>query len=176
MRLPDDLRFNSRAPRGARPAQSALMCLSSGFNSRAPRGARRPWPCASENFVQFQFTCPSRSTTFFPDIMSLNASVSIHVPLAEHDVTKLLAISPVVVSIHVPLAEHDQSWTAEVAAASGFNSRAPRGARPNAEKRTGQSFKVSIHVPLAEHDLPPYLSASCPFSFNSRAPRGARRP
>ena len=37
------------------------------------------------HFVVFQFTCPSRSTTFGRRNLLAHASVSIHVPLAEHD-------------------------------------------------------------------------------------------
>ena len=33
--------------------------------------------------------------------------VSIHVPLAEHDLLMLAETVPLLVSIHVPLAEHD---------------------------------------------------------------------
>ena len=81
------------------------------------------------------------------------ATVSIHVPLAEHDAFPNGDVPEVrLVSIHVPLAEHDLP-----------------------ESRKMQSMVVSIHVPLAEHDL--LLLPSCPdaLRFNSRAPRGARR-
>jgi len=39
--LREEDRFNSRAPRGARPFRHSQMMISSRFNSRAPRGARR---------------------------------------------------------------------------------------------------------------------------------------
>ena len=127
--------------------------------------------------VSFQFTCPSRSTTF-------------------------LLLQPLFfcfVSIHVPLAEHDRIDHRSYAEQGSFNSRAPRGARPllRANPRTAAAFQftcpsrstttagsrrcctggfqftcpsrsttsvrvirgkllpVSIHVPLAEHDAPP---------------------
>ena len=78
--------FNSRAPRGARLSMYAFMLFSKSFNSRAPRGARQ---------VRYggSYFC---------------ARVSIHVPLAEHD-----------------LADGEEE-TREMS----FNSRAPRGARP----------------------------------------------
>ena len=56
--------------------------------------------------------------------------VSIHVPLAEHDVLSLIMVDRVfMVSIHVPLAEHDSPVISMFI-----------------------KFVVSIHVPLAEHD------------------------
>ena len=60
------------------------------FNSRAPRGARRVVSLLS-----------------FGDII-----VSIHVPLAEHDITEGRVIAAKRVSIHVPLAEHDRAHAA----------------------------------------------------------------
>ena len=56
---------------------------------------------------QFQFTCPSRSTTVIFSPVSGALGVSIHVPLAEHDLVAAGGISDRIVSIHVPLAEHD---------------------------------------------------------------------
>ena len=77
----------------------------------------------------FQFTCPSRSTTQVHVPLALEGHVSIHVPLAEHDVadTDLYVID--LVSIHVPLAEHDADGAPTLGVVTGFNSRAPRGAR-----------------------------------------------
>ena len=79
-------------------------------------------------------------------------TVSIHVPLAEHDGMEFPDTYQCVVSIHVPLAEHDEE--------------------------TGkyyQMIRVSIHVPLAEHDHTVKNSGLENISFNSRAPRGARQ-
>ena len=77
--------------------------------------------------------------------------VSIHVPLAEHDLENELLVVLLLVSIHVPLAEHD-------------------AVSRSAVKLEG----VSIHVPLAEHDLVRQLHRLGRHGFNSRAPRGAR--
>ena len=55
------------------------------FNSRAPRGARRDKPAHAEPLGEFQFTCPSRSTTEVLCAPTAVNGVSIHVPLAEHD-------------------------------------------------------------------------------------------
>ena len=100
--------FNSRAPRGAR--QSVLDTISdgiSGFNSRAPRGARL---VVARGHID-------------------GVDVSIHVPLAEHDVALDLMADRQKVSIHVPLAEHDCCSRPRSQRPCRFNSRAPRGAR-----------------------------------------------
>ena len=57
------------------------------------------------------------------------------------------------VSIHVPLAEHDLRIALKMRLRRGFNSRAPRGARHYQRTQTYATQLVSIHVPLAEHDL-----------------------
>ena len=100
---------------------------------------------------EFQFTCPSRSTTGAEYPSMAAAAVSIHVPLAEHDVEGKIPERVVQVSIHVPLAEHDVN---------------PR--------TIARRLRVSIHVPLAEHDAVLRRLAERRQSFNSRAPRGAR--
>ena len=56
-------------------------------------------------------------------------SVSIHVPLAEHDMRLDYDPQVCIVSIHVPLAEHDADYQTAARPGSSFNSRAPRGAR-----------------------------------------------
>jgi len=122
----------------------------------------------------FQFTCPSRSTTWSSVPPEEFLRVSIHVPLAEHDSYSGSMSRCLRGSIHVPLAEHDQFTGAGKQNYLGFNSRAPRGARlyflphqDNTDKFqftcpsrsttsliavTNTGTIVSIHVPLAEHD------------------------
>ena len=73
-------------------------------------------------------------------------------PLAEHDRYYFVETVSLAVSIHVPLAEHDAVNLDGHGLLNGFNSRAPRGARPS----KADSFRLFS-------------------SFNSRAPRGARR-
>jgi len=65
---------------------------------------RRP---LSSSGYQFQFTCPSRSTTHCKHCPDSAPYVSIHVPLAEHDTNYERRFARCLVSIHVPLAEHD---------------------------------------------------------------------
>ena len=62
----------------------------------------------SKSQYSFQFTCPSRSTTSHKICACGIPKVSIHVPLAEHDVRYCCSFNGIRVSIHVPLAEHDE--------------------------------------------------------------------
>jgi len=126
----DTRSFNSRAPRGARLVFDAEYRDEWSFNSRAPRGAR-PSDCPGAGLpAPFQFTCPSRSTTK---------------PRTEPP-------RPPSVSIHVPLAEHDHRRPHRQRLPQRFNSRAPRGARRTKASYYIDRLIVSIHVPLAEHD------------------------
>ena len=134
-------RFNSRAPRGARPRNRCRRNTVFSFNSRAPRGARRLYSVTPIQAFLFQFTCPSRSTTDGRSNDRVMHSVSIHVPLAEHDS----------VSIHVPLAEHDQAFPSNAGAVQFQFTCPSRSTTLNPDVCAGGA-DVSIHVPLAEHD------------------------
>ena len=114
--------FNSRAPRGARQGCAMNYGLPYSFNSRAPRGARRKREVQYGTATQFQFTCPSRSTTNPTLIADRITVVSIHVPLAEHDVMIVDGSKHFEVSIHVPLAEHDMALPLTSTTTSRFNS------------------------------------------------------
>ena len=97
-------RFNSRAPRGARQSYGNYIECRTGFNSRAPRGAR------------------------LQEVLGTVAAVlrvSIHVPLAEHDLCPLMLIMRLRVSIHVPLAEHDARQRSQPLGASKFQFTCP---------------------------------------------------
>ena len=84
------VRFNSRAPRGARRFGVLLTEDYPRFNSRAPRGARQIHTRRPVLGRRFQFTCPSRSTTKSLLHLGILSVVSIHVPLAEHDSIALI--------------------------------------------------------------------------------------
>ena len=146
-----------------------------GFNSRAPRGARRGSPKNPDCSPAFQFTCPSRSTTYYYKPEEIERIVSIHVPLAEHD-GEVWSLYPAVhgVSIHVPLAEHDGRRQLSGTGPHVFQFTCPSRSTTFEAFKLMMSGKVSIHVPLAEHDLPPAGVPRAGEGFNSRAPRGAR--
>ena len=167
--------FNSRAPRGARLLLTCLLLHDSIVSIHVPLAEHDLMRQVCRDADAFQFTCPSRSTTFAYFTKQNQFRVSIHVPLAEHD-----------------------PWCASsTTITSSFNSRAPRGARRHNAGNLSEVFFVSIHVPLAEHDINTKMlyglqnvSIHVPLaehdlregegtdlenSFNSRAPRGARR-
>ena len=145
------------------------------FNSRAPRGARLGSRARRRLFTTFQFTCPSRSTTASSVMASMLAEVSIHVPLAEHDIGSNGFLGGGFVSIHVPLAEHDRSTGNRNPPRWRFNSRAPRGARPLVQGKHIQQAPFQFTCPSRSTTF--RLNGNHPnaYSFNSRAPRGARR-
>ena len=123
--------FNSRAPRGARLERVRDALQSVSFNSRAPRGARRVLGAALGAGAWFQFTCPSRSTTFWPMPARASGGVSIHVPLAEHD-RRLLTEQSKKESFNsrAPRGARLGRAMSDEKSKVSFNSRAPRGARP----------------------------------------------
>ena len=121
--------FNSRAPRGARPFAELKAAERTSFNSRTPRGARRIASLIPNEASSFNSRAPRGA----------RRDVHIAVDYA------------VVVSIHVPLAEHDVITQNSSVPSGSFNSRAPRGAR-HYDPQVNVQMIVSIHVPLAEHD------------------------
>ena len=147
--------------------------MNSCFNSRAPRGARRIHFRSSFPALGFQFTCPSRSTTEALGQSRVSLKVSIHVPLAEHDLEPLLKHCTNIVSIHVPLAEHDSGHAStkepkrfqftcpsrsttrlrnHLALCFLFQFTCPSRSTTRARRPLLLPTEVSIHVPLAEHD------------------------
>ena len=238
--FPVQLRFNSRAPRGARPRLALRPDRTTGFNSRAPRGARRPFSSKRywsfsfnsraprgarqtprpvlRSTISFQFTCPSRSTTHKDGRRPDACGFQFTCPSRSTTCGQLVYQGLTGVSIHVPLAEHDVAVIEKSPPGTCFNSRAPRGARPPTGSWLPRSWKfqftcpsrsttavkrpagheafvsihvplaehdgvkpqkaaaraVSIHVPLAEHDAPVVVITPVVKGFNSRAPRGAR--
>ena len=172
----DHLRFNPRAPRGARRRHCLdRYPVGPSFNPRAPRGARLVSGAARSAGGRFQSTRPSRGATGAVVVRARLALVSIHAPLAGRDPLSALTLHAIrkfqstrpsrgatrrdlndpaasLVSIHAPLAGRDTCFRPRAAARPWFQSTRPsRGAT--------SSFHSSI-PPLPR--------------FNPRAPRGAR--
>ena len=137
----------------------------------AEHDVHESWPACQA--AQFQFTCPSRSTTLCTYSGRRRTAVSIHVPLAEHDEC------PSVISSR----------------RSRFNSRAPRGARPHSHflHSITRGFQFTCPSRSTTQGEPQgggsgWFQFTCPSRsttrikvrpagqgrFNSRAPRGAR--
>ena len=73
-------------------------------------------------------------------------------PLAEHDIDLYSYSDGKLVSIHVPLAEHDLGKSAELTAENLVSIHVPLAEHDEADVMNVVKYLVSIHVPLAEHD------------------------
>ena len=82
--------FNPRAPCGARLSSPAAPRSVLNFNPRAPCGARHAVKWISSGKLAFQSTCPLRGTTVVEEYRCGHAIISIHVPLAGHDIWTFL--------------------------------------------------------------------------------------
>ena len=167
--------FNSRAPRGARLERNIYRKRNNWFQFTCPSRSTTAFPSNAVAAQRFQFTCPSRSTT--RSLTHGAGSLSgfqFTCPSRSTTPDRTCSQIPDAVSIHVPLAEHDAASGSLSTTGAGFNSRAPRGARPDfgmavarmsefqftcpsrsttrSASAASASSQVSIHVPLAEHD------------------------
>ena len=123
--------FNSRAPRGARRAKRAKFTDITGFNSRAPRGARPPRQGIITPRNSFNSRAPRGARPLTVENCNLEDLVSIHVPLAEHDIcTGLYRFGCFGFNSRAPRGARRNGLQSPLQVSS-FNSRAPRGARPD---------------------------------------------
>ena len=169
--------FNPRAPCGARlRANSKNRCLGCRFNPRAPCGARLSAKGISRRRLAFQSTRPVRGATDASQIDRLTVSVSIHAPRAGRDLlAENLSRDALGVSIHAPRAGRDESRIDEATGGSGFNPRAPCGARRKLAIRPGSCWMFQSTRPVrgaTQRCCKTCIDRSC---FNPRAPCGARR-
>ena len=125
-------------------------------------------------WIQFQFTCPSRSTTHAPFPSSPFGSVSIHVPLAEHDVLTRLSVQVTPFQFTCPSRSTTDRHCRGRRRYHRFNSRAPRGARRRLTLRRGSCGRFNSRAPRGARRDRKREGVREP-RFNSRAPRGARR-
>ena len=149
-----DVKVSIHAPRTGRDkSMSPLTTPTSGFNPRAPDGAR---PAATarpvEEFV-FQSTRPGRGATLTDSKIDL-IDVKFQSTRPGRGATVLCAFS--------------------VGDVSGFNPRAPDGARRGVDVFVSVAAGVSIHAPRTGRDCRWFPSAREYLCFNPRAPDGAR--
>ena len=132
------------------------MFLSLGFNSRAPRGARLQEQCPACHAAQFQFTCPSRSTTQVRQDLPVPKKVSIHVPLAEHDAPS--GRSPRCGRRFQFTCPSRSTTTARQLSTPPLRFQFTCPSRSTTVEAVSRERlpDVSIHVPLAEHDFSGY--------------------
>ena len=101
--------------------------------------------------------------------------VSIHVPLAEHDLLPFLRPA---LHFRFQFTCPSRSTTLDhlpVTRSAGFQFTCPSRSTTCLTGQWMLLLQVSIHVPLAEHDTFDGIDALMVASFNSRAPRGARQ-
>ncbi len=136
---------------GATRGASSRATTTTRFNSRAPWGARRSSPSAIPNSVEFQFTRPVGGATWAWGGFSAIREVSIHAPRGGRDARQSCPCCP----------------------GTGFNSRAPWGARPGSTTGCGTRSRFNSRAPWGARRP---TGRVWPFreGFNSRAPWGAR--
>ena len=131
---------------------SQRVTIATSFNSRAPRGARH-----------YLLTLPDMAV-----------SVSIHVPLAEHDgISIVLTLAEMSFNSRAPRGarlRRDSIKNKDV----GFNSRAPRGARLMRSIAFLSCMWFQFTCPSRSTTRRRHLPRRSQAGFNSRAPRGAR--
>ena len=166
--------FNPRAPCGARQRLKLIETLGQCFNPRAPCGARQVYTHFHSSFGGFQSTRPVRGATLFKPCHHLRIRVSIHAPRAGRD-AEAKNRCPVYTGFNprAPCGARRVTM-AELLHIYTFQSTRPvRGATP-ARHRCGLPCIVSIHAPRAGRDPAVMRPPSVPESFNPRAPCGAR--
>ena len=212
--------FNPRAPRGARPPFDLPFCPRYQVSIHAPRAGRDVRrPSGLHPSKEFQSTRPARGATAACAQTAWSAKVSIHAPRAGRDATALDIANQVDVSIHAPRAGRDEKLGCAIQFSkvsihapragrdnvsrallkrrTGFNPRAPRGARQRNSALpplfrsfqstrpargatdswflTAQTCRVSIHAPRAGRDaVSAQASRAAPVSIH--APRAGRDP
>ena len=146
------LRFNPRAPCGARRIRPAICRSSASFNPRAPCGARHVTGVLRAIVEKFQSTRPVRGATLGFHCTPQQQGVSIHAPRAGRDVIS----------------------TTDSSIPRCFNPRAPCGARPHPLQGCFAYSSFNPRAPCGARRTA-IISLSVGKGFNPRAPCGARR-
>ena len=104
----NNLNFNPRAPRGARPEYRYSPNRVAGISIHVPREGHDPLPYS--NFRQrgyFNPRAPRGARHALAPTTESPASISIHVPREGHDYAREWANRMFLISIHVPREGHD---------------------------------------------------------------------
>ena len=145
--------FNPRAPHGARQSRKTVSCLSLMFQSTRPaRGATRcthsgvmyPSPVSihaprtgrdywggsyAYTDLEFQSTRPARGATIAERTRDITKMFQSTRPARGATASTSSTSRKPLVSIHAPRTGRDQDVKAQVETGTGFNPRAPHGAR-----------------------------------------------
>ena len=143
------------------------------FNPRAPCGARRDEEEAGLFAEAFQSTRPVWGATFASCASATHEAVSIHAPRVGRDFLIRRDDRRIVVSIHAPRVGRDLCIRRppEIREVSIHAPRVGRDRRRHAENIGGG---VSIHAPRVGRDRSPRCAHRRRRHFNPRAPCGAR--
>ena len=140
------------APRAGRDRCSPLRRLSAlRFNPRAPCGARPLPDVVVIHGKMFQSTRPVRGATGGLSTQLMSVDVSIHAPRAGRDARICQTHAEQVVSIHAPRAGRDHRHQG-ACNRSAVSIHAPRAGRDLSRQRTDWQRSVSIHAPRAGRD------------------------
>ncbi len=175
---PSSVRFNSRAPHGARLSWHDSYAGGTGVSIHAPRMGRDfDRPVGRHHRKLFQFTRPAWGATCIGGRIGGRIGVSIHAPRMGRDFRSAALIwCRFKVSIHAPRMGRDFEPGVAGGEGRGFNSRAPHGARLSSASAcltiscvfqftrpawgatlrnwtSARGVQVSIHAPRMGRDL-----------------------
>ena len=168
------IRFNPRAPCGARLTSKSLRFGCVCFNPRAPCGARHLCSSLPITTAEFQSTRPVRGAT--PRSMTALLLSLFQSTRPVRGATRRWSSDRhiVQVSIHAPRAGRDRQTIKMVRWYGCFNPRAPCGARPHPISSAGVVCSFNPRAPCGAR-LWSYMFPEWRDRFNPRAPCGARR-
>ena len=174
-----DLNFNPRAPRGARPGAVSRNAVSQGISIHVPREGH-DWHFFSRYYVggQFQSTCPARGTTYVMGLSSFRTFI-FQSTCPARGTTEMFSIEHLIKIFQSTCPARGTTANTEITPCEliYFNPRAPRGARPDYDKRIAELRKISIHVPREGHDFTVNALPFRSYAFQSTCPaRGTTVP
>ena len=164
------------APRTGRDLPRVPLRLSRHVSIHAPRTGRDLRALLLDAYTGlFQSTRPARGATFSRVIVTEKYPVSIHAPRTGRDLRAVIVECKVLEFQSTrPARGATRGPVGGEPVRSGFNPRAPHGARPGSEVNQIQFEGVSIHAPRTGRDVMCFHTVT-PFGcFNPRAPHGAR--
>ena len=164
------------APRAGRDQvgiRSGILTLR--FNPRAPCGARPGLDSRQDLCTWFQSTRPVRGATFFIFLHLPSAQFQSTRPV--RGATTALKSVPLLLEFQStrPVRGATRTTRHYHGRRGSFNPRAPCGARRDRYGRLREHREVSIHAPRAGRDWKDSRCRKSLHSFNPRAPCGARR-
>ena len=174
---PAEVRFQSTCPlRGTTVNDADAMQVNEEFQSTCPlRGTTRRWRRLRAG-CRFQSTCPLRGTTNSqPSPSSPSSNFNPRAPCGARPVFACVYGDVLRISIHVPLAGHDVFGLATYKRNRKFQSTCPLRGTTGRAACCVAFYDISIHVPLAGHDVRRNARGRRRGYFNPRAPCGARR-